>query len=92
MRRHENECGEKCGEEGNEEEEIIDNGADGVIVPRLEAPGHRRAIYDQSPREARFWRGRHIKGVDGRGVGGKSVEHTTAICVAVEIVVIGVGR
>ena len=84
---HEDKGGKEGGKEGDKEKETVEDSVDGEVTPWFERPGHRRVVHNQSPREVRFWRGGHIDEVDGQGVRRKSVEHTIAISITVEVVV-----
>jgi hypothetical protein len=84
---HENVSGDEGGNEGDEEEKTIKYDTDGLITSGLDAPGHRRGVYDQSPRGVGFGWGGHFDEVDSQGVRGKSIEDSITVGITVEVVV-----
>ena len=86
MRSHENVGGNKGGDEWNEEEKTVEDGADGEVTSRLERPTHCRVVHDQGPSEVRFRRGGHIGEVNSQGVRRKSVENAITVGITIEVV------
>ena len=84
---HKDERGKEGSEERDEEEKAVKDGSGGEMASRLETPGHRRIVNDQSPREVGFGWGGHVEEVNSQGVWGKSIEHAVTIGIAVVIIV-----